>query len=61
MERDPAKERIAKFRMDLESQYRMFKDKVISAPKRSLMARGYKFYSQFRRGEEEICGTEQGI
>jgi hypothetical protein len=53
MERDPSKEGIAKFRIDLESQYFMFKDNVIPAPKRSLIARGYKYYSQLNEEEKK--------
>ncbi len=53
MERDPQKEGIAQFKMELESQYIMYKDNVIPGPKRSLIERGYQYYSQLTEDERK--------
>jgi hypothetical protein len=53
MENDPQKEGIAEFKMDLESQYMMYKDNIIPTPRRSLIERGYKYYSQLSEDEKK--------
>lgn len=53
MERDPQKEGIAQFKNELESQYMMYKDKIIPAPKRSLIERGYHYYSKLSEEEKK--------